>query len=137
MIELIGPEREKVLKLREALSSTNRWTGAAASAPRIKPDPTKVLGNAPPGQLKRSALHIAVMKDSSKAQEQVVIAVVWHRPEQWQRVRDIATDSDDLEGSYAEWLEQAEEKFAKLQRTGRRVEKVDAYRWADQDDGDD
>jgi len=65
------------------------------------------------------------MKDSTKAQDQVVIAVVWYRPEQWQRVRDIATDSDDFERSYIEWLQQAEEKFAELQRTGVRVEKVD------------
>jgi len=64
------------------------------------------------------------MKDRTKAQDQVVMALVWYRPEQWQRVRDIATDSEVFEDSYTEWLQQAEEKFAKLQRTGVRVEKV-------------
>jgi hypothetical protein len=65
------------------------------------------------------------MKNSNKAQDQVVIAVVWYRPEQWQRVRDVATDSEELEATYTEWLQQAEEKLAALKRTGLRVEKVD------------
>ena len=39
-----------------------------------------------------------IMKDSSEAKDEMVIAIVWYRPEQWQRVRDIATDADELEG---------------------------------------
>jgi hypothetical protein len=54
-----------------------------------------------------------------------VIAVVWYRPEQWERVRDIAADAEAFEESYVEWLEQAEEKFAELQSMGMRIEKVD------------
>jgi len=65
------------------------------------------------------------MKDSSEAQDEMVIAIVWYRPEQWQRVRDIATDSDELEASYIEWLKVAEEKLKELRRSGLRVEKVD------------
>jgi hypothetical protein len=65
------------------------------------------------------------MKDSNKPKEEMVIAVVWYRPEQWRRVRDIATDADELEANYAEWVQGAEEKLKQLRSSGLRVEKVD------------
>ena len=65
------------------------------------------------------------MKDSTAPENQPVVAIVWYRPEQWQRVRDIAADSDEFEDSYVEWLELAEEKAKELKGRGLRVEKVD------------
>ncbi|HLO00247.1 MAG TPA: hypothetical protein VK208_17440 [Pyrinomonadaceae bacterium] len=65
------------------------------------------------------------MKDSTKSQDKPVVAIVWYRPEQWQRVRDIAADSDEFEDSYVEWLGLAEEKAKELKDRGLRVEKVD------------
>jgi hypothetical protein len=65
------------------------------------------------------------MRDSNEPQNEMVIAIVWCRPEQWRRVRDIAVDADEMEPTYAEWLEQAEEKFKQIQSSGVRVEKVD------------
>ena len=65
------------------------------------------------------------MKYSSEAQDEMVIAIVWYRPEQWQRVGDIATDADELEATYAEWVQVAEEKLKELRSSGLRVEKVD------------
>src|ERR1700682_5862543 len=65
------------------------------------------------------------MKDSTQSQDKPVVAIVWYRPEQWQRVRDIATDSDEFENSYIEWLQLAEEKAKELKGRGLRVEKVD------------
>jgi hypothetical protein len=65
------------------------------------------------------------MKDASKAQDEMVVAIVWYRPEQWQRVRDVATDADELEESYPEWFQVAQKRFAELQSSGLRVEKVD------------
>ena len=65
------------------------------------------------------------MEESSKAKDEIVIAVVWYRPEQWKRVRDISTDEEGFEESYAEWLQQAKERFEVLLRSGMRVEKVD------------
>jgi hypothetical protein len=67
------------------------------------------------------------MKDSTRSQDQPVVAIVWYRPEQWQRVRDIATDSDEFENSYVEWLQLAEAKAKELKGRGLRVEKVDVY----------
>jgi len=65
------------------------------------------------------------MKDSTPSQDKPVVAIVWYRPEQWQRVRDIADDSDEFEDSYVEWLQIAEEKAKELKGRGLRVEKVD------------
>ncbi|HEY8223979.1 MAG TPA: hypothetical protein VIG25_01795 [Pyrinomonadaceae bacterium] len=65
------------------------------------------------------------MKVTNKAQDEVVVAIVWYRPEQWKRVRDIAVDADEFEDSYIEWLQSAEEKAKALRATGLRVEKVD------------
>jgi cytochrome c biogenesis protein CcdA len=41
---------------------TNHWTGAAESAFRIKLDPAKLLGCAPPGQLNRYVAHLMKRK---------------------------------------------------------------------------
>jgi len=65
------------------------------------------------------------MKDSTQSQDKPVIAIVWYRPEQWERVRDIAADSDEFENSYIEWLQLAEAKAKELKDRGLRVEKVD------------
>ena len=65
------------------------------------------------------------MKDSTPSQEKPVVGIAWYRPEQWQRVRDIAEDSDEFEESYDEWLQIAEEKAKELQGRGLRVERVD------------
>ena len=70
-------------------------------------------------------LHSPAMKDSSQSQDQPVIAIVWYRPEQWQRVRDIAVDSDEFEDTYFEWLQLAEERTEELKGRGLRVEQVD------------
>jgi hypothetical protein len=65
------------------------------------------------------------MEDFIQSQDKPVVAIVWYRPEQWQRVRDIAADSDEFEDSYVEWLQLAEEKAKELKGSGLRVEKVD------------
>ena len=76
-------------------------------------------------EAKRYVLNGAGMNDSNESQDEMIIAVVWYRPEQWQRVRDIATDADELEASYAQWVQVAEEKLKQLRSSGLRVEKVD------------
>jgi hypothetical protein len=63
------------------------------------------------------------MTTPSEESDEMVIAVVWYRPEQWQRVRDVSIDSEKLEESYRDWLELAESKFAELKSRGLRVER--------------
>ena len=76
-------------------------------------------------QPQRYVLQSAAMKDSTQSENQPVVPIVWYRPEQWQRVRDIAVDSDEFENSYVEWLQLAEERARELKGRGLRVEKVD------------
>jgi hypothetical protein len=63
------------------------------------------------------------MKESSE--DRIAIGFAWYRPEQWQRVRDISDDVEDLHDTYPEWLRLAEENFNRLENTGAHVEKVD------------
>jgi hypothetical protein len=65
------------------------------------------------------------MTDPKGSDQEVVVGVAWYRRKQWQRVRDISTDADDLENTYEEWLRLAEQKLAELTGAGLRVEKVD------------
>jgi hypothetical protein len=65
------------------------------------------------------------MKNSTQSHDKPVVAIVWYRPEQWQRIRDIAADSEEFENSYIAWLQTAEEKAKEIEGRGLRVEKVD------------
>jgi hypothetical protein len=59
------------------------------------------------------------------SKQDMVVGFAWYRPQQWQRVRDISTDADDLEETYEGWLRLADNKLAELRSSGLRVEKVD------------
>ncbi len=39
---------------------------------------------------------------------QTVAGIAWYRSEQWQRLREISKDANDLEDSYDAWLTEAE-----------------------------
>lgn len=67
------------------------------------------------------------MEDSIKSQDTMVVGFAWYRPEQWQRVREISADADDLHDSYLEWLQSAEERLKELRSSGLRVERVDVH----------
>ena len=51
--------------------------------------------------------------------------VAWYRREQWDRLLEISTDSDQLESTYFEWVKQAKEGLKDLKRAGIAVEKID------------
>jgi len=53
------------------------------------------------------------------------LALAWYRQDQWQLLLDYSTDSDKLECTYQEWLEQAEEKVKELRNDGLNVVKID------------
>jgi hypothetical protein len=73
----------------------------------------------------RDQLDIDFMTKPEKTEQRVVVGVAWYRPEQWQRIRDISSDTDYLEDTYEEWLHLAEQKLAELIAAGLSVEKVD------------
>jgi len=65
------------------------------------------------------------MENLSDSHDTMIVGFAWYRPDQWQRVREISTDEDDLHDSYIEWLLSAEERLQELRSSGFRVEKVD------------
>jgi len=65
------------------------------------------------------------MSEPKESKQKLVVGLAWYRPAQWQRVRDISSDADNLEDNYEAWLRLAEQKFKELNGSGLRVEKVD------------
>ncbi len=56
---------------------------------------------------------------------EVIAGIAWFRANQWQLLRSLATDADDLEETHEEWVEIAEETIEDLARQGVRTQKVD------------
>lgn len=53
------------------------------------------------------------------------IGVAWYRPEQWQRLREISTDNDVVEETYAEWVRSAKKALRVMRRQGVYPVKID------------
>ena len=56
---------------------------------------------------------------------QVVVGIAWFRANQWQLLRSLATDADDLEETHEEWAKIAEKTLEDLARQGVHTQKVD------------
>jgi hypothetical protein len=67
------------------------------------------------------------MENSIESHDTMVVGFAWYRPDQWQRVREISADEDELHDSYLEWLQSAEGRLQELRASGLRVEKVDVH----------
>jgi len=52
------------------------------------------------------------------SQAPMVLGIAWYRAEQWQRFRSLATDTDALHDTYAEWEAAATEKLGELRALG-------------------
>lgn len=59
-----------------------------------------------------------------KPKRRAVIGLAWYSSEQWDRLRSLSSDPDQLEEEWGEWRELAESKFREMQRLGLEVEKV-------------
>lgn len=53
------------------------------------------------------------------------VGYAWYRAEQWERLRDVSADRDNLEESFEEWVELAARRYEKMRREGLRLQKVD------------
>jgi hypothetical protein len=62
-------------------------------------------------------------KKRSKAA--MIVGCAWYRPEQWERLREISVDRDDLGATYEEWERNAEANLEKLNEMGLHSVKVD------------
>ena len=52
------------------------------------------------------------------------LAVGWYKPEDWDRLRDISEDRDELEDAFDEWESSALKAFHEIESTGHKPEKV-------------
>jgi len=56
--------------------------------------------------------------------EVTVYGVCWYKPEQWQRLREIVDDPDDIEDTHEEWKKGANKAISEFQSQGIQVKKV-------------
>ena len=64
------------------------------------------------------------MEKKSTRYEHTVVGIAWYRPEQWQRLREISVDQEDLEDAYREWVRNTERAIRELNRNGLQCAKV-------------
>ena len=62
---------------------------------------------------------------NNKNDSRMVTGVAWYRPEQWERLREVSEDVENLEETYQEWLQTAERMIRDGIPANVRVEKVD------------
>jgi len=54
-----------------------------------------------------------------------VVGVAWFHPDQWQKLRTVVPNLDELHDSYQEWLDETEAICLKLQQDGGIVHRVE------------
>ena len=52
------------------------------------------------------------------------LGMAWWQPEQWERLKEISEDRDDLDDSYKEWRKNATESIKEIESTGQVVKRV-------------
>lgn len=52
------------------------------------------------------------------------IGVSWFQPEQWDRLKEISEDRDELDDTYEDWRRNANKAVQEIRSTGRVVKKV-------------
>src|SRR6184192_3833322 len=58
-------------------------------------------------------------------QSRIITGVAWYRPEQWQRLREVSEDVENLEETYDAWLQTAERMIRDGIPADVVVEKID------------
>jgi len=69
-----------------------------------------------------SALYSNMKKISNESK--IVTGVAWYRPEQWERLREVSEDVDNLEETYDAWLKTAERLIRDGIPSDVRVERI-------------
>src|SRR6266478_5048125 len=69
-----------------------------------------------------SALYSNMKKTSNESK--IVTGVAWYRPEQWERLREVSEDVDNLEETYDAWLKTAERLIRDGIPSDVRVERI-------------
>jgi hypothetical protein len=64
------------------------------------------------------------MRKKTPGYQNTSVGVAWYRPEQWQRLREISVDRDELEDTHQEWVRDTEKAIRELNRNGIQCVKV-------------
>lgn len=64
-------------------------------------------------------------KTSNKDESRMVTGVAWYRSSQWQRLREVVEDVENLDESYEAWLQTAERMIREGIPSNLSIEKVD------------
>ncbi len=56
---------------------------------------------------------------------QTTFGIAWYRPWQWERLRELATDSENIENTYGAWLDVVQARLREMNRAGIFPVKVD------------
>jgi hypothetical protein len=67
---------------------------------------------------------VRYVRDVARRPE-IVSGIAWFSADQWQLLRSLATDAEDLEETHEEWVKIAEKTIEDLARQGLRAQKVD------------
>ena len=59
-----------------------------------------------------------------KKDQNTQFAFAWYKPEQWALLRAYSVDGDDLEDSFIEWSQHAEQKYKEFEQSGMNMHKV-------------
>jgi len=62
---------------------------------------------------------------SRDGSEELMLAAAWYRREEWERLRAVAADPEDLEDTYDKWLRNAQRLMVQMGGKGIRLVKVD------------
>ena len=60
-----------------------------------------------------------------KKQKDVRLGIAWYREDQWELLKSTASDAENIEHTYQEWLQSAEDSIEKLKKQGFGPVKVD------------
>lgn len=64
-------------------------------------------------------------RKKTKHKKDQPVALAWYSREQWELLRQVASDLDSIEHTYELWEDKAENAYRILQQSGYRVETVD------------
>jgi hypothetical protein len=65
------------------------------------------------------------MPKSKVSSSPTAIGVAWYRPEEWETLRNVSIDRDQLEETHAQWLKEAERVVKRLRQQGLQIVKID------------
>ena len=56
--------------------------------------------------------------------KQIEYGVAWYVPGQWKKLKEVSSDSLQLEATYEEWISNAEKSIAELESKGMIIQRV-------------